>query len=388
MIRLRGDRKGRPPMQLDIHQASYRTLNDRLTFLHARMLEMAPGIARVSCALYDERDDLLKTFLNSTRQGTSLRAYQYRLSDSESLSRLARTRDLRLLSDLQESLEPTSQHSQYLLSEGFESSFTVPMSHGDNFLGFVFFDARDNDTFTPEVQRELVLYANLMAMAIANELTAVQAIVSTVQIARDFTAFRDGETGAHLERMARYTHLILHDVAEDLDLSDEFIEQVFLYAPLHDVGKVAIPDHILLKPGRLTPEEWEIMKTHTTRGRQMVEEITAKLGVQGTVDNSVLLNVVGSHHEKLDGSGYPEGLVGDTIPIEAQIVAVADIFDALTCARPYKRAWPIDEAMVELRRQVDDGKLADRFVTAMENNLTEVARIHASFVDPPLSGTG
>ncbi len=375
-------------MQLDIHQASYRTLNDRLTFLHARMLEMAPGIARVSCALYDERDDLLKTFLNSTRQGTSLRAYQYRLSDSESLSRLARTRDLRLLSDLQESLEPTSQHSQYLLSEGFESSFTVPMSHGDNFLGFVFFDARDNDTFTPEVQRELVLYANLMAMAIANELTAVQAIVSTVQIARDFTAFRDGETGAHLERMARYTHLILHDVAEDLDLSDEFIEQVFLYAPLHDVGKVAIPDHILLKPGRLTPEEWEIMKTHTTRGRQMVEEITAKLGVQGTVDNSVLLNVVGSHHEKLDGSGYPEGLVGDTIPIEAQIVAVADIFDALTCARPYKRAWPIDEAMVELRRQVDDGKLADRFVTAMENNLTEVARIHASFVDPPLSGTG
>ena len=375
-------------MQLDIHQASYRTLNDRLTFLHARMLEMAPGIARVSCALYDERDDLLKTFLNSTRQGTSLRAYQYRLSDSESLSRLARTRDLRLLSDLQESLEPTSQHSQYLLSEGFESSFTVPMSHGDNFLGFVFFDARDNDTFTPEVQRELVLYANLMAMAIANELTAVQAIVSTVQIARDFTAFRDGETGAHLERMARYTHLILHDVAEDLDLSDEFVEQVFLYAPLHDVGKVAIPDHILLKPGRLTPEEWEIMKTHTTRGRQMVEEITAKLGVQGTVDNSVLLNVVGSHHEKLDGSGYPEGLVGDTIPIEAQIVAVADIFDALTCARPYKRAWPIDEAMVELRRQVDDGKLADRFVTAMENNLTEVARIHASFVDPPLSGTG
>ena len=375
-------------MQLDIHQASYRTLNDRLTFLHARMLEMAPGIARVSCALYDERDDLLKTFLNSTRQGTSLRAYQYRLSDSESLSRLARTRDLRLLSDLQESLEPTSQHSQYLLSEGFESSFTVPMSHGDNFLGFVFFDARDNDTFTPEVQRELVLYANLMAMAIANELTAVQAIVSTVQIARDFTAFRDGETGAHLERMARYTHLILHDVAEDLDLSDEFIEQVFLYAPLHDVGKVAIPDHILLKPGRLTPEEWEIMKTHTTRGRQMVEEITAKLGVQGTVDNTVLLNVVGSHHEKLDGSGYPEGLVGDTIPIEAQIVAVADIFDALTCARPYKRAWPIDEAMVELRRQVDDGKLADRFVTAMENNLTEVARIHASFVDPPLSGTG
>ena len=375
-------------MQLDIHQASYRTLNDRLTFLHARMLEMAPGIARVSCALYDERDDLLKTFLNSTRQGTSLRAYQYRLSDSESLSRLARTRDLRLLSDLQESLEPTSQHSQYLLSEGFESSFTVPMSHGDNFLGFVFFDARDNDTFTPEVQRELVLYANLMAMAIANELTAVQAIVSTVQIARDFTAFRDGETGAHLERMARYTHLILHDVAEDLDLSDEFIEQVFLYAPLHDVGKVAIPDHILLKPGRLTPEEWEIMKTHTTRGRQMVEEITAKLGVQGTVDNSVLLNVVGSHHEKLDGSGYPEGLVGDTIPIEAQIVAVADIFDALTCARPYKRAWPIDEAMVELRRQVDDGKLADRFVTAMEKNLTEVARIHASFVDPPLSGTG
>ena len=362
-------------MQLDIHQASYRTLNDRLTFLHARMLEMAPGIARVSCALYDERDDLLKTFLNSTRQGTSLRAYQYRLSDSESLSRLARTRDLRLLSDLQESLEPTSQHSQYLLSEGFESSFTVPMSHGDNFLGFVFFDARDNDTFTPEVQRELVLYANLMAMAIANELTAVQAIVSTVQIARDFTAFRDGETGAHLERMARYTHLILHDVAEDLDLSDEFIEQVFLYAPLHDVGKVAIPDHILLKPGRLTPEEWEIMKTHTTIGLKMVETITADLGLDNLPDDSVMRNIVELHHEALDGSGYPHGLVGDQIPLEARIVTVADIFDALTSARPYKPAWPLDRAFAELDDLVAAGKLDGRCVEALRQSPDEAMEV-------------
>ena len=128
------------------------------------------------------------------------------------------------------------------------------------------------------------------------------------------------------------------------------------------------------------------MKTHTTRGREMVEEITAKLGLAGSVDSSVLLNVVGSHHEKLDGSGYPEGLIGDAIPIEAQIVAVADIFDAVTSPRPYKRAWSIDEALAELRRQVLDGKLADRFVTAMESNRRAVEQIHASFADSPTAG--
>lgn len=359
---------------------SYQTLGERLSFLHERMLHIAPGVNRVACALYDEVDDMLKTFLNSTRDGQDLRSYQYRLTDSESLSYLARSRELRLLTDLQDNLEPTSEHSRFVLAEGYDSSYTVPLHHGDKFLGFLFFDSRETDTFTPEVQRELLLYAGLMAMAIANELLAAKAVVSTVQVARDLTAFRDGETGAHLERMARYTHVILRDLAQPLALTDEFVEQVFLYAPLHDIGKVAIPDHILLKPGRLTPEEWEIMKTHTTRGREMVLEITAQLGLSHSVDTAILLNIVTSHHEKLDGSGYPEGLQGDQIPLEARIIAVADIFDAVTSPRPYtKRPWSVEEGLRELRQQAEYGRLDERAVAAMERNVDEITRIRESF---------
>lgn len=369
-------------MELDILSASYRSLGERLSFLHERMLSLSPGISRVACALYDEGDDMLKTFLNSTRDGDDLRSYQSRMADSESLTYMARTRELRLLTDIQETIQPTSEHSRFVLAEGYQSSFTVPIYHGEKFLGFLFFDSHEQDTFTPEVQRELLLYAGLMAMAIANELLAVKAIVSTVQVARDLTAFRDGETGAHLERMARYTRVILRDVAEQLQLSDEFVEQVFLYAPLHDIGKVAIPDHILLKPGPLTAEEWEIMKTHTTQGRAMVQEITRQLGLDDTVDTAILLNIVTWHHEKLDGSGYPDGLRGDEIPLEARIISVADIFDAVTSPRPYtKRPWAVEEALTELRRQADAGLLDDRFVAAMERNVDEITRIRASFAD-------
>ena len=140
-------------VELDINASSYRNLTERLQGLHDHLLEIAPDVERVACALYDDEEDLLKTFINSTRNGEVLKAHQYRLSDSESLSHLARTRELRLLTNIQDTLEPTTAHSAYVLGEGFESSFTVPMYHQGDFLGFIFFDSRKPDTFPPALQR-------------------------------------------------------------------------------------------------------------------------------------------------------------------------------------------------------------------------------------------
>jgi HD-GYP domain-containing protein (c-di-GMP phosphodiesterase class II) len=369
-------------MELDFNAASYATLSSRLQALHDMLLENHPDIERVACALYDSSDDLLKTFINSTRNGDAIRSYQYRLSDSESLSYLARTRELRHLTDIQHTLLPTTAHSRYVLDEGYESSFTVPMQHQGEFLGFIFFDSRRPDTFSPEVRRELVLYANLLTMALANELMAIRSIVGTMQIAREFTEFRNLETGAHLARMARYSRLIARNVAPLADHDDEFVEHVFLYAPLHDIGKIGIPDGVLLKPGPLTDEEWVVMRSHTTKGREIVDRITADLRVDYLPAQVILQNIVEQHHEALDGSGYPYGLAGDEVPLEARIVSVADIFDALTSERPYKEEWSIEDALTELRRMVDVGRLDGRCVEALEADGSELVAIQERHAEP------
>ncbi|MDD2925121.1 HD domain-containing phosphohydrolase [Rhodoferax sp.] len=152
--------------------------------------------------------------------------------------------------------------------------------------------------------------------------------------------YRDPETGAHLLRMSSYARII----AAQLGLSTA--EQNLLHeaSPMHDIGKVGIPDHILLKPGKLTPEEFAAMKQHASIGHEILRDSASTLLQCAAV-------VAMSHHEKFDGSGYPSGLKGTEIPLWGRIVAVADVFDALTSERPYKKAWSIDEA----RRFLEQG---------------------------------
>jgi HD-GYP domain-containing protein (c-di-GMP phosphodiesterase class II) len=151
--------------------------------------------------------------------------------------------------------------------------------------------------------------------------------------------------------------IIARGIAGIHDLTDEQIEHIVLFAPLHDIGKIGIPDSILLKPGRLDPEERAVMETHVNKGRDIIQKIIGDFNVQHLSDSSIMLNLVACHHEFLDGSGYPNGLKGDEVPIEARIITVADIFDALTSRRPYKKAWPLDEAKAELLGMADAGKL-------------------------------
>ena len=150
--------------------------------------------------------------------------------------------------------------------------------------------------------------------------------------------YRDPETGAHILRMAHFSELI----AKGLGLSVADQELLLEAAPMHDIGKVGIADGILLKPGRLTPDEFEIMKQHAIFGYEILKGSSSKVLQAGA-------DIARAHHEKFDGTGYPQGLQGESIPIFSRIVAVADVFDALTSERPYKKAWSLEQAVDHLK---------------------------------------
>ncbi len=156
---------------------------------------------------------------------------------------------------------------------------------------------------------------------------------------------RDGETGLHVKRTSDYVAMITHRLREKStysEITDEFEELIFKAAPLHDIGKIKVPDTILKKPGKLTAEEFEIIKTHASEGGNIVYGILKGIEKKEYLD--MAHDVATYHHEKWDGSGYPEGLAGTKIPLCARIMAVADVFDALISKRCYKEAFPLDEA--------------------------------------------
>ena len=158
---------------------------------------------------------------------------------------------------------------------------------------------------------------------------------------------RDPETGNHLRRTQEYVRTLARSLQNHPRFSDYLddrtVNALAQSAPLHDIGKVGIPDHILLKPGKLTPEEWEIMKTHAEIGAQAIAQAEAD-SARPVEFLRIAQEIARCHHEKWDGSGYPNGLAGENIPISARLMALADVFDALICARVYKPAMPMQEA--------------------------------------------
>ncbi|MDX3772584.1 two-component system response regulator [Chromatiaceae bacterium AAb-1] len=183
--------------------------------------------------------------------------------------------------------------------------------------------------------------------------------------------FRDNETGQHIVRMSYYARVL----ALAAGYSETAANELLHAAPMHDVGKIGIPDAILLKQGKLTAEEWSIMRQHTCIGARIIGEHPSEL-------LRLAATIALHHHEKWDGSGYPVGLAGEEIPHAARIIALVDVFDALTSTRPYKQTWPLDDALDYIRQQRGrhfDPGLVDAFMGC----LPEILQIKNQWRDPP-----
>lgn len=347
----------------------YQEINSRFNF-----------IERISLALYDSECDSLTTYIHCTSEGDPLSRYQARLSDSESLSKIAASGEPRIINDTSVFESVNKQHAEQIIKHGYKSSYTYPIYNKKQFYGFIFINSSQVNAFSDDVLELISPLIHLIAAFTVIEFSIINTLSSTVKTALVMSHHRDPETGEHLERMARYSRLIAMEVAEKYNLDDETIEHIFLFAPLHDVGKIAIPDQILLKPDKLSPEEFEYMKVHAKKGLEIINSILVNYQLDGMQHTTILRNIIQSHHEKINGKGYPQGLAGDAIPIEARIVAVADVFDALTSKRPYKEAWSMEEAFAELQR-LSNVELDADCVNALFKNRESLERIQQLFID-------
>jgi HD-GYP domain-containing protein (c-di-GMP phosphodiesterase class II) len=358
------------------------SLNQKLRVIHDVMRKYFEFINRIAIALYDDQSQILKTFLASSGKSNPLIHYESKIHEAPSLQEIIKNRQPRVVNDLGIFDFGEHEHTIKIKNEGFNASYTLPIFYNDKFLGFVFFNSKQKNCFTDDVLNLLDLFGHLVISVIMNEMNAIKTMLAALRTANEMVHYKDPETGSHLERMAHFSRLIAKELSlsKKFTFDDEFIEDIFNFSPMHDVGKIGIPDKVLRKPAKLDNSELNTMKTHASKGRLVIDSIIHNFQFENISHVDVLRNIAEYHHETLNGSGYPHGLKEKDIPIEARIIAVADIFDALTSERPYKRAWSNEMAFETLEKMAKN--ILDRdCVNALLKHRKEVAEIQNTFKD-------
>jgi HD-GYP domain-containing protein (c-di-GMP phosphodiesterase class II) len=359
------------------------SLQQRLVAAHAAARKQLPFVARIAVALYDPETSVLSAFLHSSGSDDNpLDHYEALLAQAPSLRHILDRGQPRVINNMLTFEDDAHEHTQRIGRAGYAASYTMPIFNAGAFLGFLFFNSFDKEVFNEKALQTLDLFGHLIALMVVNELSSVMTLSAALKSTRRITHLRDPETGSHLDRMSRYSRVIARALATRHDLEDDYIEHVFMFAPLHDIGKIAIPDSILLKRGALTDGEMQVMQTHVAKGAQIIDDLLADFGLSQVDHVDILRNIAACHHEAVNGSGYPDGRGGEGIPLEARIVAVADVFDALTSKRPYKEAWSTDDAF-EMLQSMAGEKLDMECVQALLEHREEVEDIKRCFEENP-----
>ena len=353
-------------------------LREKLIATHKSVSEIFPFIVRIAIAIYDPKTSVLKTYLHSSGEDNPLDNFQAYLDEAPSLKEILKKGLPRVVNSMVTFDDGQHEHTKRIGRQGYAASYTLPMFNNGVFFSFLFFNSDKKDVFSESVLRQIDVYSHMISLMVINELTSIDTLSAVVKATGRITHVRDPETGTHLDRMSRYSRIIASELADKYHLNDEYIEHIFMFSPLHDLGKISIPDNILLKPDKLNENEKTIMQTHARKGREMIDEILENFGLENIGHMDMLRNIAEFHHETVNGKGYPTGLKGDEIPIEARIVAVADVFDALTSVRPYKEAWENSTAFQYLIKLAGE-TLDQDCVNALINNVDKIEKIQKQF---------
>ena len=268
--------------------------------------------------------------------------------------------------------------SAKLAQDGKKSALFVPLKQAGGGEALLVFSSFQANAYTAQHVEFLTNIATHIAQILEKTTVMEGLVVAAVEGLAKLAESRDPETGDHLVRMSLYSAIIAEELAQDEAfrerITSAYVRDVFRFAPMHDIGKVGIRDDILLKPGRLDADERTEMERHPVIGGQVLRRSEEQMKALGHSIFQIGIEIAESHHEKFDGSGYPNALKGDAIPLAARIVAVADVLDALTSKRPYKEAWPMEKALEVIHK--DAGKHFDpAIVAALSRSLPRVMEV-------------
>lgn len=266
-----------------------------------------------------------------------------------SLENIVKNGTPRVINDLDEySKNNDAEYNKILKQFGIKSSITLPLKISQKPVGIIFFSSVYKNVYKQEHIAFLETLSDSISISLNKNIFIDELLYSTLLALAKMAEARDEDTGDHLDRMKAYSAKIAGFLLEDHIYEDvisvNFIKNIERFSPMHDIGKVGIRDGILLKPGQLTDEEFEEMKKHTIYGAEVLRTAEGNIAKQSQSMFEMGIEIAEGHHEKWNGTGYPYKKSGNEIPLSARIVAVADVLDALTSVRPYKKAFPFEES--------------------------------------------
>ncbi len=262
-----------------------------------------------------------------------------------------------------------------------QNSLITPITINNTYVGYIFFSFKDREVDKTWINF-LELFKAKLSMAFYKGILFKSLLSIITESLAEMAEAKDPETGLHLVRMSSYSAIIAQRLMEKGEYKDiidsQYVTDLRISAPMHDIGKVATPDNILLKPGRLNEDEFKIMKEHATAGGVILTNLNRRFRSYGITYFSMAAEIANYHHEKYDGSGYPGGVSGEEIPLSAKIVAVADVFDALTSRRPYKEPFSIEKSL-KIIEESSGTHFAPDIVKAFFEALPEIREIYEKY---------
>jgi HD-GYP domain-containing protein (c-di-GMP phosphodiesterase class II) len=346
---------------------------ETLNFINTRFSSFVP-YNYIGIALIDEENHVLEASYGVSDETIiglpgNIKGTRWHIDDT-SLGKLIETGEARIINDLEEYTagREMKSYNKVLLEAGIRASITLPLKVSGRPVGVIFFSSSVKNIYNTGHLNFLKTLVNSIAISFNQNIVINDILYSSTLALAKLAEARDEDTGEHLIRMKSYAKLIgelLYDDNNKEEVTLEFIEMLERFSPLHDIGKVGISDKILLKPGKLTKEEFEEMKKHSVYGAEVLKIAEKNMGCAGKSWFGIGVEIAEGHHERWDGSGYPYGKKGKEIPLSARIVAVADVFDALTSRRPYKEAYDLNTALtilLEGRGKHFDPEIIDLFI--------------------------